>query len=241
MDTFKIIISTRLKGSQVAEVLEELGTEVNYVTLRRGEFVLADQFGVMYITRDDFVDRIKKRTIYRDILEFKREFASPVVIIEGEDPFHDPSLDLATIQGVVLFASVLNRVPLLTTVNDVETAQMIFMIAAQAGSGLMWQRVMPTKEDNVLNPPAVPPPASPTKPEDHGDGNGNGNGSGDPRVGIIATLPDVGHSLAEGLLKHFGSLSRLFAADIKTLRKVEGIGPKRAERIFAFLNGSEAA
>lgn len=236
MDTFKIIISTRLKGSQVAEVLEELGTEVKYVTLRRGDFVLADQFGVMYITKDDFVERIKKRTIYRDILEFKREFASPIVIIEGEDAFHDASLDLATIQGAVLFASVLNRVPILTTVNDVETAQMIFMIAAQAGSGLMWQRVMPTKEDNVLNPPTMPP----TIPGDNGNGDGNGDG-GDPRVSIIANLPEVGPSLAEGLLRHFGSLSKLFGADIKMLRKVEGIGPKRAERIFAFLNGSEAA
>jgi DNA excision repair protein ERCC-4 len=233
MDAFKLIISTRLKGSQVAGVLEELGTEVKYVTLRRGDFVLADQFGVLYISKNDFVDRIKKRTIYRDILEFKREFASPVVIIEGEDPFHDASLDLATVQGVVLFASVLNRVPILTTKNDVETAQMLFMIAAQAGSGLMWQRVMPTKEDNVLNPPPVPP----TVPGD----NGNGNGHGDPRVSIIANLPEVGPSLAEGLLHYFGSLSKLFAADIKTLRKVEGIGPKRAERIFAFLNGSEAA
>lgn len=233
MDSFKIIISTRLKGSQVAEVLEELGTETNYVTLRRGDFVLADQFGVMYIKREDFIERIKKRTIYRDILEFKREYASPVVLIEGENPFHDKSLDLATIQAVVLFASVLNRVPILTTVDDVETAQMIFMIAAQAGSGLMWQRVMPTKGDNVLNPPPMPPPIS--------DNNDNGNGSGDPRVSIIANLPDVGPSLAEGLLHYFGSLSKLFAADIKTLRKVEGIGPKRAEKIFAFLNGSEAA
>ncbi len=233
MDALKLIISTRLKGSQVAEVLEELGTEVKYVTLRRGDFVLADQFGVMYISKDDFVERIKKRTIYRDILEFKREFASPVVIIEGEDPFHDAFLDLATIQGVVLFASVLNRVPILTTVNDVETAQMIFMIAAQGGSGLMWQRVMPTKEDNVLNPPPIPPIVP-------GE-NDNGNGSGDPRVSIIANLPEVGPSLAEGLLSYFGSLSKLFAADIKTLRKVEGIGPKRAEKIFAFLNGSEAA
>ncbi len=234
MDTFKIIVSTRLKGSQVAEVLEELGTEVKYVTLRRGDFVLADQFGIMYITKDDFVRRIKNRTIYRDILEFKREFASPVVLIEGEDPFHDASLDLATVQGAVLFASVLNRVPILTTVNDVETAQMIFMIAAQAGSGLMWQRVMPTKEDNVLKPPQAPP----TIPGDNGNGDENG---GDPRVGIIANLPEVGPSLAEGLLRHFGSLSKLFGADIKTLRKVEGIGPKRAEKIFAFLNGSEAA
>jgi ERCC4-type nuclease len=235
MDTFKIIISTRLKGSQVAEVLEELGTEVKYVTLRRGDFVLADQFGIMYIGKDEFVERIKKRTIYRDILEFKREFASPVVLIEGEDPFHDASLDLATIQGVVLFASVLNRVPILTTMNNDETAQMIFMIAAQAGSGLLWQRVMPTKEGSVLNPPPIPPAV----PGDND--NGNGNGHGDPRVSIIANLPDVGPSLAEGLLKHFGSLSRLFAADVKTLRKVEGIGPKRAEKIYAFLNGSEAA
>lgn len=236
MDRFTIIISTRLKNSPVAQTLSELGMEIKYMTLRRGEFVLADRFGVMYLTKDEFVDAIQKRTIYRDMLEFKRAYSDPVVLIEGSDPFHDKALDLPTIQGAVIFTSVLNQLPIVTTENDIETAQLLFMMAAQTESSMMWQKVAPRKESRT--PPPLPIALEPeAKPGD----NGGDDDSGDPRVSIISRLPDVGPALAEGLLNHFGSLSRLFAAEVDDLKKVDGIGPKRAKKIFAFLNGNQAA
>lgn len=231
MDRFTIIISTRLRNSPVAQTLTELGMEIRYMALRRGEFVLADRFGVMYLTDEEFVDAIKKRTIYREVLEFKRAYSDPVILIEGNDPFHDGTLDLPTIQGAVIFSSVLNQLPIITTRNDIETAQLLFMMAAQTESSMMWQKVAPRKEPKSLPLPIEDGPVG--KPGD--------NGSGDPRVSIISRLPDVGPALAEGLLNHFGSLSRLFAAEVDDLTKVEGIGPKRAKKIFAFLNGSQAA
>lgn len=221
MDAFQIIVSTRMKGNAVARLLTELGTPVRYITLRRGEFILADKYGVKYLSSGQFIEAIKNRSIYREILEMKREYANPIILIEGKDPFHDPALSLATVHGVLLFASLLNRVPILVTADDMETAQMIFMMAAQTGNGLEWKNTL------------VSPADSETKSED--------DRHADPRVNIIARLPEIGPSLAEGLLKHFGSLSKLFAAGIGDLRKVEGIGPKRAEKIFAFLNETKAA
>jgi len=231
MDTFEIIISTRLKNSPVAQTLVELGMDVKYMALRRGDFVLADRFGVMYLTADHFVEAIKKRTIYRNILEFKRVYSDPILLIEGADPFHDGTLGLSTIQGAVIFTSVLNQLPIVTTQDDAETAQFLFMMAAQTESSLLWQKVAPRKNEKT------PPPQIEIE---HAPNPGD-NGSGDPRVSIISRLPDVGPALAEGLLNHFGSLSRLFGADVNDLRKVDGIGPKRAKKIFAFLNGNQAA
>jgi len=220
MNAFQITIATRLKNSPVARILAELGVDVRYTTLRRGEFVVAGKYGIKYLSRDEFIKTIKDRSFYREILELKREFAEPVILVEGDDPFHDPALNLASIHGAVLYASVPNRTPIMITQNDMETAQMLFMMAAQNSNSIDWQMA------------AVATPMS-SLPGD--------NGHTDPRISIIASLPDVGPVLAEGLLKHFGSLSRLFAAKMTDLKRVQGIGPKKAEKIFAFLNGNKAA
>jgi len=219
MSAFQIIASARLKSHPVARFLDELGTDIRYLPLRRGEFVLGGKFGIKYYTGPDFVRAIKDRSFYREILEIKRAFSHPLIIIECENLYDESDLTLAAIHGALMFASVPNRVPILTTRNDTETAQMIFMMSAQASQNIDWQ--MADRAD----------------PENETAGRNNG----DPRLGIVAHIPDVGPSLAKNLLKHFGSLSRLFAARIKDLRKVQGIGLKRAEKIHAFLNGKKAA
>ncbi len=222
MDPFRIITSTNMKDHPVARFLGELDADVRHVTLRRADFLLADRFGIRYLTADKFVEGVKNRSIYRDILEMKREYPDPVLIVQGEDPLHHPALSLTAAQGAILFISVVNRVPILVTANDAETAQMLFMMAAQTYGKTELQTGVGKKGP-------------------HTEPDAGSNGNGDPRVSILTLLPDVGPALAQGLLKHFGSLSRLFAAKAADLRKVEGIGPKRAEKIFAFLNKNRAA
>lgn len=225
METFKVIVSTRFKNNPVAKMLKALDVEMRYIALRRGDLILADRFGVKYLSKADFLDLIKKRLFYKEILELKREYPNSVIIVEGDDPLHDPSLDQAAIQGAVLFASVLNGIPVLTTATEVESGQMLFMLTAQVCSNPEWQQIFLAKPMDTAKAPVL-----------HSD-----NGNGDPRVGIIAGLPEVGPALAEGLLQHFGTLSKLFAAKVDDLKKVEGIGPKRAQKIFAFLNQNQAA
>lgn len=221
MNTYQIIVSTRLKDSAITGHLTDFGTTVRYITLRRGEFLLGNTFGVKYLTASEFHDRIKDRSIYREIMELKREYAQPVLIIEGEDPFHHPGLSLATVHGIMLFASVLNKVPILTTANDLETAQMIFMLAAQTGDDIGLVGI-PTNQQ--------PDTAESTDEE-----------NADPRLAIIARLPEVGPARASILLKYFGTLSKLFRAGIEDLKKVKGIGGRRAEKIHAFINSNKAA
>jgi Fanconi anemia group M protein len=221
MNTFQIIMSTRLKDSAIAGHLTDFGTSVRYITLRRGEFLLGNTFGVKYLTASEFMDRIKDRSIYREVLELKREYRQPLIIVEGTDPFHYPGVSLATVHGALLFASVLNTVPIMTTANDLETAQLIFMLAAQTGNGMDFAG-MPTNQ----------------RPEETGSVEEE---VANPRLAIIARLPEVGPERAQRLLKHFGTLSKLFRAKIDDLKKVKGIGGKRAAKIHAFINSNKAA
>jgi len=49
---------------------------------------------------------------------------------------------------------------------------------------------------------------------------------------MVESLPNVSVVLAENLLTHFKTIKRIASADVKTLMKVEKIGPKKAEEIF---------
>nr|1X2I_A Chain A, Hef helicase/nuclease [Pyrococcus furiosus]1X2I_B Chain B, Hef helicase/nuclease [Pyrococcus furiosus] len=48
---------------------------------------------------------------------------------------------------------------------------------------------------------------------------------------IVEGLPHVSATLARRLLKHFGSVERVFTASVAELMKVEGIGEKIAKEI----------
>ncbi|HIQ10110.1 MAG TPA: DEAD/DEAH box helicase, partial [Euryarchaeota archaeon] len=48
---------------------------------------------------------------------------------------------------------------------------------------------------------------------------------------IVESLPFVGPKLAKQLLKHFGTVERVFTASERELATVEGIGQKRAKEI----------
>jgi len=53
---------------------------------------------------------------------------------------------------------------------------------------------------------------------------------------IVASLPGVDAVRARSLLRHFGSVLRVFTATIEELESVEGIGRKTAEKIRRILD-----
>ncbi len=52
------------------------------------------------------------------------------------------------------------------------------------------------------------------------------------KIYILSSLPMVGEKLAKSMLKHFGSIEKIARANIIELKKVEGIGDKKAREIY---------
>lgn len=225
MEAFNIIMSTRLKNYPVARVLGELDAELHLVTLRRGEFVLNNGICIKYLAGEEFVRTVKDRSLYREIMEMKREYKEPVIIVEGTDALHNRSLPQATMFAALLFIMVQNHVPMIMTRSELESAQIIFMLAGQPGNGAAIDLASLTAPMAVTEPSIAEVTGGIDAP----------GGS----LPIIQLLPDVGPALAKALLDYFGTLARLFSATANELKLVAGIGPKRAERIFEFLNGEE--
>jgi DNA ligase (NAD+) len=55
-----------------------------------------------------------------------------------------------------------------------------------------------------------------------------------PRFLYGLGIPEVGVAVARDLARHFGTFTRLRAADEATLQEVPGVGPRMAEQITAF-------
>jgi excinuclease ABC subunit C len=57
----------------------------------------------------------------------------------------------------------------------------------------------------------------------------------------LVDIPGVGESMAQSLLKTFGSVAAVREADAEQLRRVPGVGPALAERIYSSLRSSSKA
>lgn len=226
MNDMTIIASSRLQNNPVPKLLGELGTEVKFIALRKGEFLLSGKYGVSYMSYDMFVESLKSRLFYRSIIEMKSEYQSPLMIVEGE-AHRSSRIDPTTYQNALLFASVTNKVPLLFTANDIETTQLIFMLAGQ-GSQLMSATATEAAERTA--------DSGQTNPQ-------NRTSEKDSRLEILKMLPEVNNASAQSLMDHFKTLSNIFSSSARTLQKVSGLGPKKAMAIFEYLNrnGSSAS
>jgi len=52
------------------------------------------------------------------------------------------------------------------------------------------------------------------------------------KIYTLSSLPYIGEKLAKNLLTHFGSIEKIARANIIELKKVEGIGDKKARQIY---------
>ncbi len=52
------------------------------------------------------------------------------------------------------------------------------------------------------------------------------------KIYALSSLPYIGEKIARNLLEHFGSIEKIARANIVELKKVEGIGDKKAKQIY---------
>ncbi len=203
----RIVIDHREMRSGVAEALYKLGADIEIATLEIGDYVVSDRVAFERKTVDDvFTTLFERRELFSQLMDMSRSYRLPILIIEGEDLFFFSSrrVNPMAIQGF-LNAIALMRIPTLYTLNEVETAQVIGMIAA--------------KEQTDKNRPFSL------------HGKRSHLSRNEAKEYIVSSIPGVGPIVAGNLLRHFGSVENIMTAPREELMKVELVGSKIAERI----------
>lgn len=203
-----MIVSNRQKGRPIATELESMGIVLRYANLKVGDFLISDKMGVEIETAEEFLESINNKLLFRKLIDFKRDFPEAVFILQGFNALNG-KMNSPKVRSAISYITILNRMPIIMTQDARDSAQYLDLLARQTLHGLTHDRVA----------------------EKHKEKYGT---TQEAQLAIVSAVPEIGPSTAEALLSHFGSLSKIFRAQVADLMKVTGIGKKKAERIHSF-------
>jgi ERCC4-type nuclease len=199
-----IIVDSRESRSGLTLKLQQLGAEVVSEELECGDYVLADGFIVERKAANDFVISIQDRRIFSQAAVMRSAYKRCVVVVEGDVFATRSAMTPEAIVGAISWLTVLEGIPVLTTRDTQQTAELLLTMQRHAIEGL--------KYDIALRG---------AKPKDR---------TAQSQY-LVEGLQGIGPTAARKLLAAFGSAHAVFNADAAALRAVAGIGPKTVTAI----------
>jgi ERCC4-type nuclease len=200
-----IHIDNRESSSQIARELLTLGVDVRLSNLPVGDYVLSDRVAVERKSSNDMISSIIDRRLFDQLKALKEAYSVPLLLIEGIELFGIRRMHPEAIRGALASVVVDYGISTLWTMNQRESAQMLYTIA---------KREQTERETRVTIRGEKKPPSIREMQEF-----------------LVAGLPNVDSVLGKRLLEHFGSVEGVFAATKEGLMEVPGIGKKIAEKI----------
>jgi Fanconi anemia group M protein len=201
----KIYVDTRERNAEILKVLKEKA-DIEIRQLAVGDFILSERVGVERKTKEDFLQSMIDKRLMTQANELSRNFAVPVMIIEGRgDLYSMRDIHANAIRGAIVSLSLSFGINIIHSHDENDTANMLYIIAKR--------EQLPEDKEVALR--------GERKPLDL---------MGRQRF-IIESLPDVSAVLARRLLERFGSVQNIMNATENELLAVEGIGKKKAAKI----------
>jgi len=196
----------REKGSGVLKELVELGVSLKLEMLNVADYVLSPRCAVEFKTVEDFAQSIIDGRLLDQLKNMKQSYDRPVIIVEGsQDLFKVRNIHPNAIRGMLATIAVSYGIPIIYTKDAKDTAAQLVAIAKRE------QAV--SKE--TFQPHAEKRASTVQEQQEY----------------IVSSLPNVGLNLAKELLEHFKSVKNIVNASEEDLKKVEGVGEKKAKAI----------
>ncbi len=205
-----VIVDPRERS--LARMLESMGVGVTLRVLEVGDYVVSDRVGIERKTAEDFVDSLvgAERNIFAQLKDLARSYERPILILEGRD-LYARQVHPNAIRGALASIAVDFGVAIIPTADDEETVSVIAAIARREQQ------------------------ARGAGPQAHG--KKTHRTLKEQQEYLVSSIPGVGNAVARNLLRHFGSVERVFAATEEELKAVALVGPKTAERIRELVGG----
>jgi len=207
-DTIEIVADQRELDSTIARDLSTReGIETRLETLAVGDYVLSDRVVVERKTVSDFMDTLTggDRSMFEQVGDATRNYARPVVVIEGEDLYGARNVHRNAIDGALASLAVDFGASVLRTGSESETADLLSVIAGrEQDEGDREVSVHGEKQAKTL---------------------------AEQQEYVVSAVAEVGPVTARSLLAELGSVEGVMTATESELQEAEGVGAVTAERI----------
>jgi len=208
----KIIVDYREYRSNVVRNLSLKGVFIEPQQLDIGDYVLSSRIGVERKNVDDFLESLIDGKLFKQITQLRDTYSRPLLILEGENLLTKRNINHNAIFGSLASITVDYGIPILTTKDGFETADLLNVIAKRE------QR----EEKKAVVIRGEKPQMSIKERQQF----------------IIEGLPNVSAVIAKRLLLHFGSVRGIANASEEELQEIRGIGKNIASDIIKLLNSN---
>jgi ERCC4-type nuclease len=192
------------------EYLREKGVEPLVRAISPGDYVVGD-VGIERKSLQDFFSSIIKKRIFDQLERLREEYPSHLLIVEGDlgevRSFPSPGV----FWGAFLYITLDLEIPIIFTPGLDQTASLLITLHQRMKEGRRVRRVLPRYKPRFISDDVQ-------------------------QRFLIQGLPGIGESLADELLKTFGSVRKVFSAGEESLKRSRGIGEKRAREITRLLD-----
>jgi len=209
-----LIVDHREPALMVDLLREVRNLDVRVETLDVGDYVVPDRLIIERKTTADMAASVidEKKRLFFQTDRMTTTDVPAVLLIEG-GVYDQTRMSLNSITGTLSYLAVIQRIPIVPTLSLKHSSYMIAKLVRHAVHGLGYEMGLRT--------------AGPKAPREAAGY-------------VLEGIPGVSGSLAKALLAHFGSVAGVSAATVEELRKVPGIGPKTAGKVFAVLHATQA-
>ncbi len=199
----------REEASGLPALLREMGVRVQIQQLKVADYVLSSRVAVERKTAADLASSIVDRRLFTQVAELKAAYEVVIFLLEGPTLYGVSNVHPNAIRGALSYLVILEGISLLRTEDAQDSAAHLATMARHEQEGLGYE----------VSHHHVRRSASPRLQKRY----------------LVEDLPGIGPKMADALLQEFGTLRALFNAEEEELRRVYGIGPKRARGIHALL------
>jgi Fanconi anemia group M protein len=197
-----------------SRVVRELTRKNNIHILPRqldiGDYVLSSRLGVERKTDKDFLFSLLDGKLFRQMMQLRSAYSRPILILEGEGLFTTRNINYNAIVGSLASVIVDFGIPIITTKDALETADLLF--------GMAKREQRKNKKEIIVR------------------GNKRLMPLREKQQFIVEGLPNVSAVLAKRLLTHFKSIKNIANATEDELCEVSGVGKNIASEILKIIN-----
>jgi Fanconi anemia group M protein len=208
-DHVEIVVDQRELDAAIAKDLSRReGIQTRLETLAVGDYVLSDRVVVERKTVADFLDTLTggdERSMFEQLTDAARNYARPVVVVEGGDLYGERNVHPNAIRGALASLTVDFGASVLQTADEAETTELLETIATREQE----------ESDRTVSV--------------HGEKSSKT--LAEQQEYVVASVAEVGPVTARSLLDELGSVEAVMTADSETLQDAEGVGEVTAERI----------
>ncbi len=202
-----IVVDKRERNAELIAELERL-CSIRFEIMPSGDYLISENVCVERKTVRDFESSIINGRLFEQISALREDYQRPILLIEGDES--DSSLYHGSVYGAIVSAYIRYGVQVVRSRGPKESAELLYIMARQESDGS-------TRE------------ISPKR--------GRRARSDDAFIEyIVGNIPGVGIMLARSLLKEFGSVRAIANANIDDIMRVDGIGRKRAQRVYEIMH-----